>query len=694
MPEINDSSYLKNAESALFDLTMELPDDQAINYYRNEFLKWVMNDRSNRVRMQRNFGLYSGVDNSQWPTDAIWNHADEGRPISSFNYIQKNVDTVLGSVLQNPFKTVFVPEGPDASVDDTRLLQQLFEYDFNRGNYEWEKTKFYRDGLIFNGVLEMFVDYRHDTLGNIGLAHRNPAHIFMDPYWQTDDIRDCRYIFKATWMTAREVKDTFKVDVAFIENQIKINETNGFNYFTDPGLWAKYFDRSTEFYDQLNQRFRILEVVWMQRTIKKRVKDTENQNLFLDVEDPEGLNDAGRLQGNGMFLVPEETSLCKVFTFAPAVGLNVVLVKGNHPVQVGRLPYFIWSEKNLFGERQGLVDILADAQLTLNKRESMATFWQITQANGSEFIERDLFDDEGEYNRYLQAKHTPGNSFTVTPGAIKEQKQAPISRGQMPIDLLNSADRALTYMNNASSLVEAVRGQVNNQNQSGSAFTKQIEQALVPFRVLQLSLKSMEREIAEAYFFLSKKVYSDAPRVFHNPATGDFIPINQFMKNGVPQLNNIANIPRHNIRIEMDPMGFSQKEKSRNEYFELSKATQNPILRAAYELKMVEYMDLPKHEKEEIIEDAKLFVEMQKLQVQNQMAQNQAAMAQLQAPQAPPAMSAEAMPGQQVPPQPAPSQREIANFPGMGNLAKGIAGGQTGANNLAPSDMVTNPTGT
>jgi len=85
---------------------------------------------------------------------------------------------------------------------------------------------------------------------------------------------------------------------------------------------------------------------------------------------------------------------------------------------------------------------------------------------------------------------------------------------------------------------------------------------------------------------------------------------------------------------------------------------------------------------------------MQKLQVQNQMAQNQAAMAQLQAPQAPPAMSAEAMPGQQVPPQPAPSQREIANFPGMGNLAKGIAGGQTGANNLAPSDMVTNPTGT
>lgn len=642
---------------------------ERISYFQREYEAFRDHKNSDRSRMERNFNLYSGVDFGQWTRSQVATLNEEKRPVLSFNYIQKYIDTVHGSIMQNPFEVHFDPIDPNMT-DNVNIMQQLYDYDYERGDWEMEITKIIRDGLIFKGVGEYFIDFRNDQLGNVGYRHANPSFIYEDPYWQSDDIKDCRMLFKTTWMTAQQIKDTYNTKSVEIDDAIRQVEMLNHDYDSD--RITALADQHEDYWK--SSRYKVIEAVYMQRLKKNRIFDKETRN-FLDVEDPELQKTMMRLQGNSLTLMPQEYSMCKIFTFAPGLAKSLVLAEGDHPVQIGRLPYDIWSSKNMFGQKQGLVDVLADAQSALNKKESVIMHLQSIAANGAELVEEDLFVDESEKQRYIDEKNKPGSVFTVASGSIAQQKQAPIRKDSVPQDLIQSQQRMEKFMQEASSVVAATQGKSEGANESGILFQSKRTQALVPLELLGKSIKRMINNQGEAYFYLAKKVYSDVPRVFKSKKTREFIPINQQISPTGDIGNDINAIPRQNVLVQESQSGLNKRQELLAQNAELSQRMTNPALKASFDKEMIKYTTLPEDAKAEAIARAEEFEKLQDLQIQVQMLQLKASAGQLGG-----------QPSQGV--EPPPDAREVANFPGQGNLPQGVAGGETGANNQSPSDMV------
>lgn len=647
-------------------------EEKAIRF-KNLFEDIVKAQSAVKSQAGKNFKMYSGLNYGQWDDSAVTALMEQKRPINTFNFVQKYVDTLHGIIIENPYEVKFDPIIGSQMIDETNLLNDLFEYDYERGDWDYEKSKIILNGLIHTGVGELYIDFKHDITGNISLRSLNPFHFHWDNHWQSDDERECQIFFKTTWMTAEQIKDTWNTKSSMIDEAIERMRSFG---DTNSDEIDKIADRSVEYFDLMSSRYKVIEACYMERVTKKRIYDKRDKQ-FVNIEDPFLQGMAMRLQGEHLVVIPESYDICKVFTFCPAVSVNMVLEDGDHPVQIGRPPFFLFSEKNMFGERQGLVDKLSDAQVTLNKRESIMTFWQITQPNGAEFVEEDLFVDDSEFERYIREKNKPGSTFKVSSGAISQGKQAPVKRGEYPADLLQSINRAEQYMEKVTSSNAALQARSEGANESSVLFEAKKAQAMMPFQVIMRNFKRIENGIAEGYFYLCKQVYSDVPKVYQNK-NGKIIQINQVDKYGRPY-NSIKDLPRHNIIISESRSGTNRKKEELQKYFELSRVTQNPILRSYYEIETYKNLDIPKKVLDDMISKSMVFIDVQHMQALAQIAQLSQQLQQMGAPQQQPGMEVE---------QPQSFTREAAMLPGMGNLPNNIAGGDNvGNNRAAPSDM-------
>jgi hypothetical protein len=666
---------------AYLDSLDSKPDSFKVRYFRSEYMKFVEASAHKRDRMTRNFGLYSGVDYKQWDDDAVNQLISERRPVTSLNLTQKMVDTVQGTLEQNPSEVLFDPPMDSRDlVDEINFLQETYDRDADVGNWSNERSKFILNGLIYEGIIELFIDYSRDSLGSIGRKSLNPFHFIEDPFWQSDDERDCRMVFKWSWMTAQQVKDTYGKNSEEIKSLIEQREEMG-DTSNEPEL-DKLCDRTGEFFDAHNMRYKVIECVYMRRETKKKLFD-RNTKKYSDIENPKIQQIMMRLQGESLTMLEEEHPKCKVFTCCPAISYELILADGDHPLQIGRLPFYTWSAKNLFGERQGLVDVLADAQVTLNKREAMATHYQTTASNGGLFVEDDAFADDAEYNRFVREKNIPGKVFKLASGSLREGKIAPVHRGEFPQDLILSSQRAEQFMEKASSMAMATQGKSEGANESGVLFSQKLNQTMVPLDVMDKSLDAVEDRMGEGYFYAFKIVYSNLPRVFKSRKTNSYVGLNQPRPDG-SLYNDVASLSRYDIRILKSKSGLNKKREELIKWRELAASLANPIIRSYAEMQMLDYTDLPESIVEQIKADSQVFVEFQKLQIQTQTAQLQASLAQLQQPIPPQLGLANSVNPQSGP----PGAREIASAPGQGNVPANIAGGENVSNNRAsPSDV-------
>jgi hypothetical protein len=152
-------------------------------------------------------------------------------------------------------------------------MDSLYQYDYERGDWQAEKNRFIKDVLIHTGILEMYKDKRHNEFGNIGIRSLNRyTDIVYDGFWSTDNIDDCRYIMKNTWLTAREIKSMYQTSSQQIDDSIiAYEQIEGMEDFAFDR--EQLASRGEDFYDSTNNRFRIIEVVYMQQVNKTKANE-------------------------------------------------------------------------------------------------------------------------------------------------------------------------------------------------------------------------------------------------------------------------------------------------------------------------------------------------------------------------------------------------------------------------------------
>lgn len=641
-----------------------------VGYYSRA---WKTNNakcEAERQREAENWKFVSGVKFGQWPSESLELLNQEGRPPTQFNFIQGKVLTLAGSFLQNPLETKYEAEvGTPAWASD--FLNKLLLMNKDCTSWSYAKSQFLLGMLTYRGILELYKDYSRSPMGDLGLRYVNPFTVAFDYRWKTSNIDDCKRVYIAQFMDAEDIfykfkKKTPEIRAAYERLQDLIDDPNDQTETID-----KIADRSPEYYDAVGQQYLVIQVLELKCQTRNRLFDIRTQEYMPDM-DKDVADAIMKLGDNSQFLreLPDESKVLHVTTICPAMSKDLLLEDGAHPLQIGSYPYVVASALNLHGEAQGVVDVMKDPQVTINKRESTMTHWQTTAVNGAEMVEEGTFASNEEFLRYKKFKNKPGETFEVTEGSNQKKSITIRERGTPPNDLVESVNRATSHMDRmwAPPAVQALQGK---SGESGKLFEEKKEQALVALEFMNKTLAEVDHQIGEKSFKCFKIIYSGPARRL-KLSSGEDLLLNWPMDDG-STYNDISEIPRIAVRITQSQAGATVKRERLNLYTQYGQVITTPVMKATIELMMVDVIpNLPDSDKDQIKAIQMEYIQLLRKRTQAESAQIDM---QLQASQG------QGQPGQpgMVPTGPSPAGKTPAEGGGFSAEGKAIppAGGLT-----------------
>lgn len=185
------------------------------NPYYNENHKGILS------RMEAAYAESITINQSQWAeadTDlrfytgdqTMWNDLYGNLPANrrrnfNFNRVRRVVDMVSGHQRRNRKSTICTPvENGDAETAD-QFTKILLWINNQEGVLDTISEAF--QGSLITGMnfLQLWMDYREDPIsGNIKVDNCAYNSFLVDPYMRKQDMSDCNYIWKRSYLTKRE----------------------------------------------------------------------------------------------------------------------------------------------------------------------------------------------------------------------------------------------------------------------------------------------------------------------------------------------------------------------------------------------------------------------------------------------------------------------------------------------------------
>lgn len=552
-------------------------------------------------RLAMNRLMYAGINHGQWKPEAVDKMTEAGYPVHTINFVQGIIDTTQGHVSQSPIDTVIRNVRPDDR-SNTNTMQSL--YDIDQSNGEWDKkfNQFILDGLIHSGWMQMLPSTDSDVRGNVGMDVVDPAHIFPDPYWITEDIKDCRRLFKAGWMTPKQIKVHYNTKNEAVDNAIQ-----SYKHYSqeNPTAISQLFDRSIEYYDQEGDRYKVIEYHYLEDEHEAVIIDTytgeevSRSTLPEEVQEmkPQPLKAWMKINGGDRFSIyDKKVQVSKFITFCPALGLDFTLEHGDYPYQVGHLPFFRWSYHNMYGEPLGLMDLLVDVQQILNKRESQITKILNMKTAANWAVESDAFGGDTERIKDFNARvNRTGQSFTVEPGTNANGKIKPLFDNSPINDLRQQTQSLMDYFGRVSNVTAASQGSAQPKQDGNLAFDQAQAQSLTVMEMLVTSVKDMKRAFAKAYVKCAVEQYGNDPRVLYDAYSEKMVALNVIefdaLNNEITTSNTLQDAKWYQTSIEMKRMGEGLKKQRLNQYGLMLNSVSSPAVRTVIEFESAKLMN-------------------------------------------------------------------------------------------------------
>jgi hypothetical protein len=480
--------------------------DQII-YSAEKFKTFLNRNQKERARENENWKFYDATDYGQWDPDALQFLIQEGRPPSSYNFIKQNVDTLAGTFLADQPDVNFETEMGEEN-DRAIILDEVYTEDKELGNWNHETLMMIRSGFIYRGWLEIFKDVSRDPRGRVGFRYRPGSQVVTDPDWVTHKVKDNKEIWLWTWMSPPEIKRKFKKKSEEIENAVELWKRSIEGGFGGREL-DKMFDRSPEFYDEINGLYLVAQKMELVPTAKKRLFDNTNGVWVPDMPDQDIplFLESTNAMGQSVQVIESQKLRCDTLTICPAMSMELTLAEGPHPIQTGGYPLFSFSSDVLNGKPHTPVDILKDPQTDVNKRESTTTHVLMTNAYNGLLIESDATENPEDVHKIGQERARPGFYAVVEPGANSNNKVKQIEARQPPTDFLNASIHIREMSRELTPAVPAVQA-VGEGPQSGILYQSKLEQAQVGMTFSKKFLMAVFQDIGDAYFEAFTQIYT------------------------------------------------------------------------------------------------------------------------------------------------------------------------------------------
>lgn len=541
-----------------------LQNQRTVTVIVDEFTRALENDAPNRARQQRNEDMYAGLDGSQFNALQKAQAAAQGRNLQTINIVAQKVDALVGSMMKNQYDSSFTPV-ESAEAHQTALLNKVYLADKDIQDWDSSYEQLLYDGMKYEGVEEMYIDYSKDKLGRIAFRRHLPGHVVWDQFWKTVSAKDCRKCWRVVYLTARDMIRFWPHLRGKVEAQAIQEQLTGQDWDVQAnGILPDYnLDAPAS-----NTRFRVIVQYEMvdkdvefeyERTTQKELPKTGDiayKLAWLNNINPDWTKE-------DVLVDVRKQPTCMVTTVCPEINNYLIIEKKECEIQIGRIPFFPWSAARINGVCRGIVDMIYDVQNSLNFRENLRNFVMQTQANGAMIIDPMLFgNDDEKMNDFIENKNDPSRSFKSAPGATVHvgMPQAVTHANTMP-DISADISRMLEYFDKLSKIPSVLEGRMDSANESGYLFAQRSQLADMQLYVLYSGLKRHLKEKGDAWFTQAKYQYCLGGVEREFVIGEEHFDINHSQTdedtNEEVIVNDFASIPRHRVIISDSPSGVS-----------------------------------------------------------------------------------------------------------------------------------------
>lgn len=533
----------------------------------NEAEQAVTVTERHRVREKFNWNLYGGIEEGQFESEDKSNASQSGKKLITINFIKQKVNAAVGAQIRNLFDADFVPvEGEDSPL--TQVLKQMYISDKEMMDWDTSYANFVLSSTIYQGIEEMYIDYRYHPLGNIAFRSKLPGTVIFDPNWKTDSAKDCQVAYEFSFLTASQAIEAFpKLKTNFqIATDLMLKNENGEQYSdADMSLTPNHDDvvahsGRNKTYKFITKYEMVTEEVIVE-TDKVTGKDLPAGGdiaaklAFLEKENPEWEID-------NIIERRESRRVCMVTVVCPQIDHGII-EKKPCAIQVGRIPFFPGSIGKVNGVCMGLPDILKDIQQQINYHESLITNLIENESHGNRITDPMLFgDDEAKMRDFDNNLNGYGKNFWTAPGAMAQNLlPQPIRKAQLPTDIRDQQLRLIDYIDRISGVPAVFDARSERSGESGYLFAQKTRAAEQQNALVSNLFKQHLNEKAEAYLEQARIQYTIAglPRVFRLNKGRKCVEINKKDLESGKVVNDFSTLPRHKVVISESPASTTNR---------------------------------------------------------------------------------------------------------------------------------------
>lgn len=559
-------------------------------------------------RSVRNWQMYLAHDpelgHGQWPEEVVAYMLEHRRQLIQHNFTAPIIDTIAGGLMQLELDPEYYPINEKAN-SLTKAITKAMYGDKELMDWNTAKLEMARAGLIHQGVLKLYISREYDDLGNVGLHYCLPSSVTTDPYWRSLESKHMKKLWWETWHTAAELADIYPDKTDLFREEMELSRRSGDRYGSPQG--AVPYARSE---DMWGSQHRLIRMYYMKREKRKYevavigddivrlpdIAEAEAKIAFLNANHPDW-------DPMAVFEESETVSMCHLKVACPTLCKEDFVADDYCDIQIGRLPFLVWSAGRVNGEPKSIVDSCKDAQESINYLSSMAQYkMQIEGGGGSQFIDPSQFESEEEAQSYIENRNDPSQTFKVLPGALRNGSPAvPTQKAAFPSEIYQALNHIIqTVLPNTSYTTPTSKGMTEDAGQSGRLFELLKIQSDQQVYTLHYGWRAFHNELYEAYLMLATDMYSneDVERTFTYNHGKECLTLNEritlpdgrkAIRNDVKQLKRI----RHKVVVGEQNASPTEKASRLNAYgkFISSLGQSLPIMSTVLAAKAAPMMD-------------------------------------------------------------------------------------------------------
>lgn len=518
--------------------------------------------------------LYFGAPEEQWEEEELAEKNERDERVAQYNIIKNKIGTFVGMLLADEYDFKY---DPITGIRTTGIeaLENAYYCDKELCNYDYHYGLVIEDGVVHRGILEVKIKKDWDYRGNICFERAIPGRWVTDPYWKSDDDRDCEMAWKQGHLTIDKIIEIYKnlPSSPRLDTELRIMEKQGRDW-TQASI-SEYGYPIPKF----KNAFHIVEAHWIENITKKRLVAqndvgmwipfpiTEENEVLEKFADENGITD---WKEGSAHIVPYKDKIHYSATICPELIPYKLIEHGRPEVQIKGLPIIQFTTKrDISGRNMGKVNDLIDVQRDLNYAQSK--IWEIlgNQMGGGLIYDKRRMPDESQQEDFEKNHNNPSRSWGLD-GPVDNFSNRLVS-GQVNNELVRKTSEPFDYADRISGVSAAMSSQTENAGEPASLFAMKLKVNKIGQLTIDHRVKRLRERMAEAYFYQAQITYSGEERIFTSKDGKKACCLNEQLPNGTIR-NKVDEIPRCSVSITESPNNLSKQLRDRADLAEILKS--------------------------------------------------------------------------------------------------------------------------